>query len=49
MLSAPASKMEESCAGMVTLLEPFKWAKSADVSYLPGDNGFICGLNPHCL
>lgn len=38
--------MEESCAGLVTGLEPFKWAKSADVSYLPCGNGFVCGPNP---
>lgn len=38
--------MEESCAGVVTGPEPFKWAKSADVSYLPAGNGFVCGPNP---
>lgn len=38
--------MEESCAGVVTGLEPFKWAKSADASYLPCGNGFVCGPNP---
>lgn len=46
LLSAPTSKMEESYAGVVTGLEPFKWAKSADASYLPCRNGFVCGPNP---
>lgn len=50
LLLTPASKMEESCAVLVMRLEPFKWAKSADASYLPYGNGFVCGINsPSCL
>lgn len=45
-ISAPASKTEESCAGVVTALQPFKWAKSADASYLPCGNGFVCCVPP---
>lgn len=33
----------------VTGLETFKWAKSADASYLPCGNGFVCGPNPPLL
>lgn len=38
-----ASKIEEYCTGVLTGLEPFKLTKSADVSYLPRGNGFVCG------
>lgn len=39
-------KVVVSYVGVVTGLEPFKWAKSADVSYLPHSNRFVCGPNP---
>jgi len=43
LLSGPMAKIEESYAGVVTGQDTFKWAKSADASYLPGSNGFVCG------
>lgn len=51
VLSAPTSKIEAYCSGVLTGLQPFKLPKSADVSYLPRGNGFVCGPEtpPFCL